>query len=80
MNQLDKIIEVTGRPTQEDIESIKSPFAATMLESLPTTQPKSATLLHPPFLLPFGIPPLFPPSFHPPLALRGGGGGACSRR
>ncbi|KAJ4456700.1 putative Extracellular signal-regulated kinase 2 [Paratrimastix pyriformis] len=41
MNQLDKIIEVTGRPSQEDIESIKSPFAATMLESLPTTQPKN---------------------------------------
>lgn len=36
MNQLDRIMEVTGRPTPEDIEAIKSPFAATMLESLPT--------------------------------------------
>jgi len=34
MNQLDKIMEVTGVPSQEDIESIQSPFAATMLESI----------------------------------------------
>jgi len=39
MNQLDRIIEVTGRPSQDDIEAIDSPFAATMLESLPRTQP-----------------------------------------
>ena len=36
MNQLDKIMEITGLPTQEDIASIKSPFAATMLDSLPS--------------------------------------------
>mmetsp|Transcript_23628 Transcript_23628/g.52040 ORF Transcript_23628/g.52040 Transcript_23628/m.52040 type:complete len:440 (-) Transcript_23628:391-1710(-) len=35
MNQLDRTMEVTGRPTNEDIEAIRSPFAATMLESLP---------------------------------------------
>eukprot|EP00916_Digyalum_oweni_P021993 GHVL01036448.1.p1 GENE.GHVL01036448.1~~GHVL01036448.1.p1 ORF type:complete len:521 (+),score=73.69 GHVL01036448.1:100-1662(+) len=35
MNQLDRIMEITGRPALEDIESMKSPFAATMLESLP---------------------------------------------
>lgn len=35
MNQLDRILEITGPPTPEDIDSIKSPFAATMLESLP---------------------------------------------
>eukprot|EP00299_Pterocystis_sp_00344_P009391 c3939_g1_i1.p1 GENE.c3939_g1_i1~~c3939_g1_i1.p1 ORF type:complete len:354 (-),score=101.75 c3939_g1_i1:39-1100(-) len=35
MNQLDKIIQVTGFPAQDDIEAIESPFAATMLESLP---------------------------------------------
>jgi len=40
MNQLDKIIEVTGRPPKDDIEAIDSPFAATMLESLPQTQRK----------------------------------------
>merc|ERR1712093_710141 len=39
MNQLDRIIEVTGRPSQDDIEAIDSPFAATMLESLPRTRP-----------------------------------------
>jgi len=31
MNQLDRIMQVTGYPTPEDIESMKSPFAATML-------------------------------------------------
>jgi mitogen-activated protein kinase 15 len=34
MNQLDRILEVTGRPSPEDIDSIQSPFAATMLESM----------------------------------------------
>merc|ERR1719263_2522511 len=29
MNQLDRIIEVTGRPSAEDIESIKSPLPPT---------------------------------------------------
>ena len=33
-------MEVTGRPTVEDIESINSPLAATMLESLPSTKTK----------------------------------------
>jgi mitogen-activated protein kinase 15 len=40
MNQLDRIVEVTGRPSAEDIESIKSPFAANMLESLPPSKPR----------------------------------------
>lgn len=43
MNQLDKIMEVTGRPSHEDIEAIKSPFASTMLESLPPTKPRSVS-------------------------------------
>jgi len=47
MNQLDRIIEVTGRPSQEDIEAINSPFAATMLESLPETQPRSLASMFP---------------------------------
>ena len=47
MNQLDRIIEVTGRPTAEDIEAIKSPFAATMLESLPPSQPRSLQEMYP---------------------------------
>jgi len=35
MNQLDRILEITGRPTPEDVESMKSPFAQQMLDSLP---------------------------------------------
>jgi len=38
MNQLEKVIEVTGRPSGEDIESMKSAFAPTMLESIPPTR------------------------------------------
>jgi len=34
MNQLDRIIEVVGRPSKDDVEAINSPFAATMLESI----------------------------------------------
>jgi len=47
MNQLDRIIEITGRPSQEDIEAIDSPFAATMLESLPRTQPTRLAEMYP---------------------------------
>eukprot|EP01133_Synstelium_polycarpum_P008475 gene8475-9967_t len=47
MNQLDLIIEVTGRPTAEDIESVKSPFAATMLESLPPSNARSFQEMYP---------------------------------
>ena len=32
--------QVTGRPSAEDIESIRSPFAANMLESLPPSKPR----------------------------------------
>lgn len=35
MNQLDKILEVTGYPSREQVESLQSPFAMTMLESVP---------------------------------------------
>jgi mitogen-activated protein kinase 15 len=47
MNQLDKIIEVTGRPTADDITAINSPFAATMLESLPPSRPRSLSDMFP---------------------------------
>jgi len=40
MNQLDRIMEVTGRPTAEDVEAMKSPFAGTMLECLPVNMPR----------------------------------------
>jgi mitogen-activated protein kinase 15 len=47
MNQLDRIIEVTGRPSKEDIDAIQSEFAGTMLESLPDTEPRSLQALYP---------------------------------
>jgi len=34
MNQLDRILEITGRPSAEDVESIESPLAATLLNSM----------------------------------------------
>jgi len=47
MNQLEKIIEVTGKPSQDDIDAIKSPFASTMLEGLPQNEPKSLSNIFP---------------------------------
>ncbi|CEG40876.1 cmgc mapk erk7 protein kinase [Plasmopara halstedii] len=47
MNQLERILDVTGFPTQGDIESIRSPFASTMLESLPKPKPKPYDELFP---------------------------------
>jgi len=35
MNQIDKILEVLGSPTKEDLESIESDYAEQMLENLP---------------------------------------------
>lgn len=40
MNQLDRIMELTGRPSQEDLDAIQSPFAGTMMESCSVTQAK----------------------------------------
>lgn len=34
MNQLERIITVTGRPSNEDVDSIQSAFASSMLESI----------------------------------------------
>jgi mitogen-activated protein kinase 15 len=39
LNQLDRIMELTGRPSAEDIEAIQSSLAGTMLEALPATKP-----------------------------------------
>eukprot|EP01025_Chloroclados_australasicus_P044937 TRINITY_DN4896_c0_g1_i3.p1 TRINITY_DN4896_c0_g1~~TRINITY_DN4896_c0_g1_i3.p1 ORF type:complete len:426 (-),score=45.41 TRINITY_DN4896_c0_g1_i3:5138-6415(-) len=38
MNQLDRIIEVTGRPSLADVQSIQSQFASTMLDSMSKAQ------------------------------------------
>jgi mitogen-activated protein kinase 15 len=40
LNQLDRVMELIGRPTQDDIDAIDCPLAQTMLESLPPTKPK----------------------------------------
>ena len=37
------VLKVTGRPSGEDVDSIQSPFAATMLESLPPLEPEAST-------------------------------------
>merc|ERR1712093_960250 len=47
MNQLDRIIEVTGRPSTEDIEGVQSPFALTILESLPPSTTRSLSEIFP---------------------------------
>lgn len=41
LNQLDRILELTGRPSQEDIDAIQSNLAATMLDSLPPTRTRN---------------------------------------
>ncbi|KAL8431825.1 hypothetical protein ACSSS7_005033 [Eimeria intestinalis] len=40
MNQLERVVSLTGRPSPEDIAAIRSPFAATMMESLPAVKQK----------------------------------------
>ena len=41
LNQLDRILELTGRPSKDDIESIQSSLAPTMLDSLPSVRTRS---------------------------------------
>ena len=41
MNQIERIVEVTGMPGKADIDAIASSFAETMLESLPVMNYKS---------------------------------------
>lgn len=41
LNQLDRILELTGRPSAEDVESIQSNLASTMLDSLPATRKRA---------------------------------------
>lgn len=45
LNQLNKVLEITGKPTKEDIASIQSELATTMLESIPNVKPKSLKLV-----------------------------------
>jgi mitogen-activated protein kinase 15 len=45
LNQLNKLLEITGKPTKEDILSIQSDLASTMLESIPSIKPKKLETL-----------------------------------
>ena len=47
MNQLDRILELTGQPSEEDLESIQSPFALTMLDTLPAIVQRDYRELYP---------------------------------
>lgn len=47
LNQLDRIMEVTGRPSKEDLDAIKSPFAETILANIPVSPKKSLADLFP---------------------------------
>jgi mitogen-activated protein kinase 15 len=40
LNQLERVMELIGRPKKEDIESIECPLASTMLESIPPVRQK----------------------------------------
>jgi len=47
MNQIDRIIEVTGRPSSKDIDAIQSEFAAQMLENLPEPNERGLESMYP---------------------------------
>lgn len=47
MNQIERIIEVTGMPAKADVDAIQSPHAATLLQSLPPLSYKSIPELFP---------------------------------
>lgn len=41
MHQIELILQVSGRPSASDVESLNTPYAATMLEAIPPTRPRS---------------------------------------
>jgi hypothetical protein len=47
MNQIDRIVEFTGRPSAEDTEAADSPFAATMMESCSVAHAKKISEIFP---------------------------------
>jgi mitogen-activated protein kinase 15 len=47
MDQLDKILSLTGQPLDEDIQGTDSPFAATMLETIQFKPPNSLSEMFP---------------------------------
>ena len=47
VNQLDRILEITGQPSGDDLESIESPFAKQMIESVRVPKPKKVHEIFP---------------------------------
>lgn len=47
MNQIERILEVTGMPTPSDVEAIASPYAATMLQSIPPLNHSTVNAIFP---------------------------------
>ncbi|CAL5975154.1 Mitogen-activated_protein kinase [Hexamita inflata] len=46
-SQIELVLQVTGRPSAEDLQSLKSPYAAAMLEQLPQSKKKNLKELYP---------------------------------
>ena len=47
INQLERVLEITGRPTREDIASVNSPLVSTMMQNVPQTKTKRLKDLFP---------------------------------
>ena len=47
LSQINKVLEVTGKPSKEDIVSVQSDLAATMLETIVTTKTRSLKTMFP---------------------------------
>lgn len=47
LNQLDRILAVTGRPSGKDVEDIHSPFVGSMLDAIPPKPPRPLKELFP---------------------------------
>ncbi len=47
LNQLHRILEITGNPSKDDIISIKSDFADNMLQNMPKIKAKSFKQIFP---------------------------------
>ena len=47
LDQVSRICAITGRPTEEDIEATKSPFAASMLQDVKLADPQALSEMFP---------------------------------
>ena len=47
LNQIEKILELVGRPTNKDIEAIESPLAANIISSTSIPKKKTFTSMFP---------------------------------